>query len=361
MSNNVKVSVVVPFNKVSGVAFSECIKSVQKQTLTDIEIIIVNDFCTDKVILDSIANYQSEDNRIRLIEHDENRGVSSARNSGMAVATGKYIGFIDADDYVDEVMYERLFVNAEKTGSRIACCGFTIVSRNGGFVKEKAPQRRVFTEVNDLDCGLILNDPGIKGSACNKIFLREGLNRTFDTELWYFEDLLFFIEALLAGKSMTVLDECYYNYRMHEESISTLSKGTVAYAKQFIGAYSKMLKILKSNEYLVSERFITQISFYYGPLLDLQKVLLCDVEKRERLLIYRRWFECELERNLSLPVSYIFHVFMRIRRWPRLGKLLMKLLIIFNERDIYGSRKRFERNYSFLKVNIGFLISKVNR
>ena len=100
-----KISIVIPAYNAEKY-LSQCLDSIINQTLKDIEIICVNDGSTDRTgaILDS---YKLIDNRIIVI-HKENKGQSMARNTGMAIASGDYIGFVDSDDFVDLEMFELL-------------------------------------------------------------------------------------------------------------------------------------------------------------------------------------------------------------------------------------------------------------
>ena len=100
-----KVSIILPCYNV-GEYIGRCLDSLMKQTLTDIEIICVDDKSTDNTV-DVIKSYS--DKRIKLIQHKTNMGVGSARNDGFKIATGEYVGFVDPDDYVDLDFYEKLF------------------------------------------------------------------------------------------------------------------------------------------------------------------------------------------------------------------------------------------------------------
>lgn len=116
-----KVSIIVPVYNVEQY-LEECIESILNQTLEDIEIILVNDGSTDRS-LEICERYQEKDNRIKLI-NKSNGGLSSARNEGIKVASGQYIGFVDSDDYIHTEMYEILFNNAIKYKSDIVISKF---------------------------------------------------------------------------------------------------------------------------------------------------------------------------------------------------------------------------------------------
>ena len=116
-----KVSVIVPVYNVEKY-LKQCLDSIVDQTLEDLEIVLVDDGSVDSsgTICDE---YAKEHSNIRVI-HKLNGGLGSARNEGMRKARGKYIGFVDSDDYVSEKMYETLWNLAETNEADCAYCEF---------------------------------------------------------------------------------------------------------------------------------------------------------------------------------------------------------------------------------------------
>jgi glycosyltransferase involved in cell wall biosynthesis len=115
------ISVIVPVYNVEKY-LPQCINSLLNQTIKNLEIILVNDGSLDTSgkICDE---FSKKDNRIIVI-HKENGGLSSARNAGLEIAKGPYIGFVDSDDWLDESMYETLLKIIKDTDSDISCCKF---------------------------------------------------------------------------------------------------------------------------------------------------------------------------------------------------------------------------------------------
>ena len=108
-----KVSVIIPVYNTEKY-LEKCLDSVCNQTLSDIEIICVDDCSTDNS-LNILKEYAQKDNRIKLIEFKENKGAAAARNEGIKAATGEYIGFIDSDDYPEtDSYYEQLYTKAKQ-------------------------------------------------------------------------------------------------------------------------------------------------------------------------------------------------------------------------------------------------------
>ena len=102
-----KISVIIPVYNVEKY-LPKCLDSLINQTLSDIEIICINDCSTDNS-LEILEEYASKDERIKIIDLKENQGAAAARNKGLEIAKGEYLGFVDPDDYVDLNFYEELY------------------------------------------------------------------------------------------------------------------------------------------------------------------------------------------------------------------------------------------------------------
>ena len=114
-----KVSVIVPVYNAEKY-FQECVDSILRQTLADLELILVDDGSTDSspALCD---RYAEQDLRVRVI-HQANAGLSAARNRGIEVATGEWIAFVDSDDFIDANMYRTMIIAAEAKGAQLAVC-----------------------------------------------------------------------------------------------------------------------------------------------------------------------------------------------------------------------------------------------
>ena len=117
-----KLSIIVPIYNVEPY-IRRCLDSIYAQTFKDYEAILVNDGSTDKCGL-IIDEYAQNDPRIITI-HQQNKGVSAARNAGLRIAKGQYIGFVDPDDWIEPEMYAKLIQNIEANNCSIASCSWT--------------------------------------------------------------------------------------------------------------------------------------------------------------------------------------------------------------------------------------------
>lgn len=142
-----KVSVIIPCYGVEKY-LDRCMDSVLKQTLSDIEIILVDDGSKDRVP-EMCDEYARQDDRIKVI-HKANGGLGYARNSGLEIATGEYVAFVDSDDYVDLSIYETLYYEAEKENADAVFCGFNLEGINDNWIKS-----------NEIDSAKIFQGKGV--------------------------------------------------------------------------------------------------------------------------------------------------------------------------------------------------------
>ncbi len=121
-----KVSIIIPIYKVEKY-IERCVQSLMEQSLSDIEYIFVDDGSPDKsmeILRQTIANYPNRSDRIHIITHETNKGLTAARNTGLAIATGEFIAYCDSDDWVHPQMYEALYNAAVKNQADLAYCDF---------------------------------------------------------------------------------------------------------------------------------------------------------------------------------------------------------------------------------------------
>lgn len=168
------ISVIIPIYNVE-LYLNKCIESVLNQTYTNLEVILVNDGSTDRSgeICDS---YCKIDKRVKVI-HQKNGGPALARNRGLRIAKGEYIGFIDSDDYMAEDMYETL-LSCMQDDVDITCCGRICVFPKGRREIYYLSKKKKYTQEEALSEVLLVRK--ISSSVCTKLFRRE-----------LFEDILF--------------------------------------------------------------------------------------------------------------------------------------------------------------------------
>ena len=270
-----KVSVIVPcYNVVQYV--SKCLDSLTNQTLSDIEIICIDDKSTDGT-LKILKQYATQDSRIKLIQQPQNGGLSNARNAGLDVACGDYIGFVDSDDYVDSDFYKELYEICRINGSDIACGVLCVVEPQKTYSLDNHPSclvkglPRVLSHINN-------------GSVCSKLFKRTLFEKIRFPSGLYYEDNLTLLELLLCANLVAFDEAVFYYYRfnpnsiVHDEKkhekrvcdsveilsrINKLSKNRSA--KEADAIKQTFLKILfMRTEYLTNKNYRTQLNNIFG-------------------------------------------------------------------------------------------------
>lgn len=222
-----KISIIIPIYN-SEKYLSRCLETVISQTYSKLEIILVNDGSHDKS-LDICKYYQNKDSRIIIIDKI-NEGVSVARNTGIEAATGKYIGFVDADDWIEPRMYESMLNNIEQYKCNIAFCNFTKDTRYGSYFKKINVKKNVLGKI-DIINELIANMIGIEdvlpkyhyimGSIWRCLYNREFLNKynlRFQSGISIMEDLVFNIQALIFCDKVCIDNGFYYHYIKNKSS-----------------------------------------------------------------------------------------------------------------------------------------------
>ncbi len=223
----VAVSIIVPVYNTEEY-LQKCLNSLTNQTLKNIEIICVNDGSTDnslKILQDNAI----KDDRIKII-NQENKKQGAARNAGMQVATGEYIGFVDSDDWVDLNYFERLYNTAKKYDSDIALATNVRIGKNKFKLRLNLQTVDKYTELQDkLDiCQQWKNE-----CPTNKIYRKSYLdaNNIQWPEGIYCEDKLFTIKAVyFANAVVTVPDVYYYYFDNPKSTVNTYSR---QHKKQF--------------------------------------------------------------------------------------------------------------------------------
>lgn len=215
------ISVIVPVYK-SENTLEKCVKSLCAQTCKDMEILLIVNGPPDRsgILSEELAK---EDRRIRVI-HQENQGVSKARNRGVKEALGEYIRFVDSDDYVDEDSNEKLLEAMESTGADLVVGGYHHLYFGRDILKNPKPG---LYDMEGLDEGdgadlLRLYREGFFNMPWNKLYKKELIRSGFPTDLNLGEDLLFNQEYIKGAKKICAIACPVCNY-IQDQRGTTLS------------------------------------------------------------------------------------------------------------------------------------------
>jgi glycosyltransferase involved in cell wall biosynthesis len=246
-SRQKKVSVIIPCYNVEHY-IDRCVNSLVNQTIgiENLELIFVDDASTDGT-LEKLKQWEEKyPEQIMLIPCSKNRKQGAARNVGMQYVTGKYIGFVDADDYVSLEMYERLYVIAEEQQCDVVNCLFVRVDEEGKALLEVTEAERADEriEITSVEQRKELIRTGLPGGVVSKIYRRDFLEARqmyFPEEITY-EDNYWGAFLLLEINSYYIINEPFYYYVLNEKS-------TVMQQDSFHHLDRLVIELMKVEEY----------------------------------------------------------------------------------------------------------------
>lgn len=252
-----KISIIVPVYKTENY-LNACLDSILSQTMQEIEIIIVNDESPDDS-LEIIHKYMKHDDRIVLI-NQKNMGLSGARNSGLRIAKGEYIAFVDSDDTIDLTMMEDLYKNAHKGNYDIVVSLTRRIATHGTSVQP-------LPKLENDSINNILN-PSFSIAIWNKIYKTELFTKhslEFPTGFNY-EDQTISLKLFYYASKIKYVNQAYYNYYYRTDSITTSSLS--------IKDVRDVFYVIETMELFLKER---NIFLQYKPLIIIRLLKLLNV------------------------------------------------------------------------------------
>ncbi len=282
---NELISVIVPIYNLKDY-IGKCVESILHQTYRNLEIILVDDGSTDGSG-EIIEKIKEKDDRIKVIRK-ENGGVSSARNAGLDIAQGEYIGFVDGDDRIEPDMYEFLHDTLVANDADIACCGW----RRGENCETKKESKLQILR-GDEKCVQFALEKSVSFGVCDKLFKKKIIGKIrFNTEISIGEDFLFGFSVFYDAQKVVVYNLGKYHYIKRNDSVTEgMKENTFDHfrvlhilEKQY-GHNQALNKIFKDRFVRMSIMILKNITCYnvfeekYG---EIRKKLL--VEKRHVFL-----------------------------------------------------------------------------
>lgn len=210
------ISIVVPVYNAE-TYLSRCIDSILSQTYKNLEIILIDDGSTDSS-QEICRIYRNKDNRVKVI-HQKNKGVSAARNRGLFHAAGDYLGFVDADDWIEPDMYRTLYELINVYNSDIAICGHSIIYPTYKKISDCSDR---IVELGREEFLKEVFVGSLKGFIWNKFFKKNLFKRLmFPEDIHYGEDMYIISEILLKdGIKSVYSSKPLYNYFQNDDSIT---------------------------------------------------------------------------------------------------------------------------------------------
>ena len=336
------VSVIVPaYNCVNSLAY--CVHSIQQQTFSDWELILVDDGSTDgsNKLCDKFA---AEDNRIRVI-HKPNGGVSSARNVGIDAAAGEHITFCDSDDYLESDYLENLVQAAESNPDcgHIWCCFQTVT----GYQKENAAPNYISEEsvlYYTLKDYMTLHEMWLDTGPWNKLYIAKIIKESglhFSEDLSLGEDWLFNLAYIAASENdrIAVITKPLYNYmRGNDESLDS------KYRKDLLDIYRRLNDTCLS--YLRKWKLpAEQIEIFYNSRFYLYEKVLRntmrapDKTKREKIKWNSTFMQSdEFKESLQARKCFIHPLYLFAYRSGNFNNVLFADLMVAIKRALIHRR-----------------------
>ena len=293
----IKVSVVVPVYNAEN-TIQRCIDSITAQTLQDIEIILVDDGSSDETarILDS---YSTMDNI--LVFHLPHSGVSSCRNYGIEKASGEFIGFVDADDYIEKTMYEKMYSSAVANKVDAAVCRYC--------------QEDVFNNVKNLSKKYVSSDVVIDSNTIKQIAIEQGKQPFFwftwkciyrrelllDHQIRYIdhilgEDTVFNLDAFLSADSLFQIDAPLYHYVGNPES-TMRKKHKDNFVNLLDEYYQRKIEVYEKHHLIDYEETIREYALNHSSLMLLRNELHYKRTTVEKMRAYREIRNCRMMKD----------------------------------------------------------------
>jgi glycosyltransferase involved in cell wall biosynthesis len=296
-----KISVIVPIYNVENY-LDECIQSILNQTMKDYEIILVNDKSTDNS--EQIARkYSEKHTNIKLINHDNNLKQGAARNTGLKVAKGKYILFLDPDDLINDKLLEICYKKVESNHLDFVSFGYKILYEENcnckknydkGFINEIIKEDEIMTGKK------LFTEEVLKVGVCGSIW-REMYRKSFliENEIYFiegfpYEDGDFYFETLMKAKRVMNIPKELYIYRKRLDSVTTrkVKLYDIKALKQMIIRIMNIIKKELNKEERLNKALRKFINNFFFIEMHLFKELELSKDKNEEIgLISKMKFE----------------------------------------------------------------------
>ena len=267
-----KVSIIIPVFNVENY-LERCLKSIINQTFKDIEIIIINDGSTDKS-LEICKKFAESDKRIILISQ-KNKGVSAARNTGINIATGKYLSFVDSDDFITPDMIEFLLTNIEKHDADISSCGmYDCYIQNNNKIKKICNKNK--NNHGMINSSEALQEIFINGKVSLFVYDKLYKKKLFDN--LRFSENIIYEDAEIMPKIITKSNKIFYSFKpkyyylRHENSL-TSSKFREK-DLDIIKVSKKNLEFIKKNHNYALKQ--AEFRFFWSYLALIDKIIWSD-------------------------------------------------------------------------------------
>lgn len=314
------ISVIIP------VYNAECyceasVRSVMNQTYKNLEIIIVDDGSKDQTgkIIDQLAY---EDSRIKVI-HQDNCGVSRARNVGLMNATGSIVAFADGDDICELTQYERMHSAMTNNDAEISVCALQFEYPHG-VVKQDGGGKTEIILMNSVDAIREMYKGVLYSGHVHNKMIKKGLcdGIWFDEDIAICEDTLFMLKVLQRADKVVYSPECLYHY---------FQRGSSAYHRKYDDKlFSAFKSFLRAEELLKHEKFRSVIPYFKRAQMQnntvlLERMIFSEIDNSEQYKIILRSMRKDCSADMLSICSFKYKlIYLCIATCPRLYFLIIK-------------------------------------
>lgn len=347
------ISVIMPIYNAEKYV-KKSIDSLVNQTTNEIEIILVDDGSTDGS--GSICDEYAQLENVKII-HKENGGTCTARNTGLTYANGRYISFVDSDDFMDLDAYEKIICVLRKNEADILDFGWRYISETGEKTENlcKNEKNILFDEnyIKNVILPPLLNlkkdeEHFIFDFSCMKIFKKEIMdeqNIRFDEKRRVWEDRIFIVEFLKYCKSYYCMDECFYNYVSVPNSLSRRYNGQ--FLEIILANYNLYVELF-GEDYDFSTQYVTDYWCNSIENMIIQQLKVKDqhpevtknVEKILKEQQVKTWYK---NRTKKAQIDNEINQYLKENEYDRVVEIYEKKLEVFQKQERKALRKQMLR------------------
>lgn len=334
-NNDSLVSIIIPVYNTEKY-LKNCLESVINQTYKNLEIICIDDGSTDKS-LEVLKQFEAKDNRIKVISQN-NQGVSAARNQGLDNANGKYLMFVDSDDWIESSMIEELYTLAEKENADAIITG--ILYEN---IAEKQLSYRIPTSKRWLSRNNLLNPVANKFHRTEII---KKFNIHFENNIRLGEDFLFNMDVFSRGNKILIFPKIFYHYVFHgKNTVYNIEKRKDIFLvlDEISNLFLERNIIRDSYARLEFDRiYINNIKYAFGALLN--------VKNKDDFLYYFHEFYQKIKEISYLSEMKKMKIYIRV--------FLIFFIYIFHLKKIVLLRQKIKLKFQKIKNYLNKIITK---
>ncbi|WP_294371729.1 glycosyltransferase [uncultured Clostridium sp.] len=311
------ITVIIPIYN-SGKYLDEMLDSVYNQTFEDYNVVLINDGSSDNSE-DIALKYVKKNSNTKYI-YQKNKGVSEARNTGIAEISKKYTLFLDSDDYINKKMFEKMYEKAERVQADIVMCSYKTIYDNCSKTEEvhlNMDENNIYSNTQVMEMMLKMK---IEGQLWNKMFLSKSL---VDFHIKFergriIEDLFPVVSQVSRAEKIVYIDEPLYNYRQNSMSLLHSNKELDVMRDQ-VFAYKKIAELVKEHNIVSKEIYSFFIAFTEASNIKkcVEMNLKCNND------IYKKY---EID-NMSIKDIFISKVSIKVK--IKLCLFKMRILHVF--------------------------------